>query len=75
MLGDFIHKKPELMAESGLDLIIGTISFGSRLLERTYGDLRRRQRASHSRQNQSTSKRSSCSEDQVELQRGQNRAS
>jgi hypothetical protein len=66
MLGDLIHKKPELMAESGPDLLIGTLPFGSRLLQRTYGEFRRRQRASCSKQNRLRSVRSSCSEDKVE---------
>jgi hypothetical protein len=66
MLGDLIHKEPELMDEYELDLIVGTLPFGSRLLERTYGELRRRQRALCSKQNQPRSKKSSRSEDKAE---------
>jgi hypothetical protein len=67
MLGDFIHKKPELMAESELDLIIGTISFGSRLLERTWEASKEAAR--------SALKAKPVHAEEVELQRGQNGAS
>jgi hypothetical protein len=39
MLGDLIQKEPGLVAKSELDLIIGTLPFGSRLLKRTYREL------------------------------------
>lgn len=50
ILGDLVHKTFEEMNTRELNLIIGTLPFSSKFLKCAYTEIRKRQRASHHRQ-------------------------